>query len=545
MVYYGAGPDERKATRDLLVNRVSAELVGAEGREHDLEILLNDAVHQELERLKKEPASGENDALKKFWRRIGGAFPQVDHAERVSMLREIVGLYAEEIHGSFNPRLHSLATSVVPWFLKLLLSRSRPADLLAQAGKRLNLEENLVISGPLEALRALAPRATLIMVPNHVSNLDSLVIGLGLWLSRLPPFTYGAGLNLFSNPVISYFMNNLGAYKVDRRKKNTVYKTTLKAYASLSMEKGQHNLFFPGGTRNRRGDIERHLKLGLLGCGLPVYIDHLNAGSPKPDLFVVPATLSYGLVLEAKSLISEHLREEGKSRFIREKRETPRLIKMIRFWKNLQNLDSRLHLRFGEPMDLFGNRVNADGVSLDRHGRPIDRSKYVLKNGRPAQDKGRDQEYTRELGRAIGDSLLRLNTALATHAAAHALFGTLQAVHPGLDLFRLIRLHGPQNAVPRSEVLARLERLLTALRRAESEGRLALEPELRNAETEAVWHRAYRHFQSYHDGDVMRELPAANKKAPGAAEVPSVYSDDVKLLYYYRNRLDHYGFPDA
>ncbi len=95
MVYYGSSPGERKATRDLLVDRVAAELAGGAGREHDLEILLNDAVHQELERLKKEPASGENDALKKFWKRIGAAFPQVGHAERIEMLRDILGLYAE------------------------------------------------------------------------------------------------------------------------------------------------------------------------------------------------------------------------------------------------------------------------------------------------------------------------------------------------------------------------------------------------------------------------------------------------------------------
>ena len=35
----------------------------------------------------------------------------------------------------------------------------------------------------------------------------------------LPPYTYGAGLNLFSNKMIGFFMHNLGAYKVDRRKK--------------------------------------------------------------------------------------------------------------------------------------------------------------------------------------------------------------------------------------------------------------------------------------------------------------------------------------
>ena len=37
-----------------------------------------------------------------------------------------------------------------------------------------------------------------------------------------------------------------------RRKKAPIYKDVLKQYATVSLELGYHNLFFPGGTRSRR-----------------------------------------------------------------------------------------------------------------------------------------------------------------------------------------------------------------------------------------------------------------------------------------------------
>jgi glycerol-3-phosphate O-acyltransferase len=326
-------------------------------------------------------------------------------------------------------------------------------------------------------------------------------------------------------------MSNLGAYKVDRRKKNSIYKDTLKEYATFSMESGRHNLFFPGGTRNRRGDVEKRLKLGLLGCGLTAYLRNLERGRENADLFVVPATLSYGLVLEAKSLIEEHLREEGKNRFIRVRNDFSRPMRMLRFWRNLQSLHSRIHLHFCDPLDLFGNTVDDEGISRDARGRAVDRSKYVAVNGRSAASPQRDREYTRELGRAIAASFRRNNVVLSTHAAAFAAFSALRATYPEPDFYRFLRLAGSEWGVSRQDVLGRLEALLENLRRLESSGGIRLEETLPHG-AEAVFESALSHFRSYHDRQVLR------------VEDGKVYSLDPKLLYYYRNRLDGYGLGD-
>ena len=74
--------------------------------------------------------------------------------------------------------------------------------------------------------------------------------GFGLMRAGLPPTTYGAGKNLFTNPFISFFMRNLGAYRVDRRLRFELYKDVLKEYSTVLLEHGYHSLFFPGGTRS-------------------------------------------------------------------------------------------------------------------------------------------------------------------------------------------------------------------------------------------------------------------------------------------------------
>ena len=79
------------------------------------------------------------------------------------------------------------------------------------------LDSRILVQGPREHIRRLSEIGTVVFVPTHLSNLDSVVFGFAIERAGLPPAVYGAGKNLFTNPVLSYFMHNLGAYRVDRR----------------------------------------------------------------------------------------------------------------------------------------------------------------------------------------------------------------------------------------------------------------------------------------------------------------------------------------
>jgi glycerol-3-phosphate O-acyltransferase len=162
-----------------------------------------------------------------------------------------------------------------------------------------DLSGKVVIDGPLDHIRACADRGTLVVTPTHSSNMDSVVFGWSLHRAGLPPCTYGAGKNLFTNPFISFFMHNLGAYRVDRRLTHALYKDVLKTYSQVLLERGYHSLFFPGGTRSRSGAVEKKLKLGLLSTALAAYQAQLTRGEPQKRIYVVPATINYAITLEA------------------------------------------------------------------------------------------------------------------------------------------------------------------------------------------------------------------------------------------------------
>ena len=123
--------------------------------------------------------------------------------------------------------------------------------------------------------------------------MDSIAIGWALHHLGLPPFLYGAGLNLFDNPVMGFFLNNLGAYRVDRKKQNGLYKKVLKTFSVVALEVGYNNLFFSGGPDHAPAVLESKLKLGLLGTGLEAYIGRLRSGRIRPHVYVVPCTISY------------------------------------------------------------------------------------------------------------------------------------------------------------------------------------------------------------------------------------------------------------
>src|SRR6185436_18130912 len=102
---------------------------------------------------------------------------------------------------------------------------------------------------------------------------------------------------------------------------------------------------------------------------------------PTPRMFIVPATISYELVLEAETLIDDFLKEVGKSRYIITDDEFSKPKRVFDFVRQLFSLDSKIFFTIGRGMDPFGNPVDDDGESLDPRGRRVDPSRYVLVNG--------------------------------------------------------------------------------------------------------------------------------------------------------------------
>jgi glycerol-3-phosphate O-acyltransferase len=446
-----------------------------------------------------------------------------DHRD---ILRHMTRAFVDEVTGHFDPRVYALATRALPPALNVLLNTMSPLRLVEGLTDGMgDLEQQVELGGDVAALQQVSQRGTVVLVPTHLSNMDSILVGYALHRLGLPPFIYGAGLNLFSNRLIGYFMHNLGAYKVDRRKKCELYKRVLKTYAGCTMELGYHNLFFPGGTRSRSGAVESHLKLGLLGMALDAYVHNLRARKERPDVFVVPCTINYQLVLEAETLVDDHLKEVGKSRYIIEDDEFSKPKRVLDFVTKLFSLHSRIHLTFSRPLDVFGNHVDMGGASLDRRGRVVDRRRYVLVDGEPGLSPQRDQEYTHELERAVVRSFRRDTVLSATNVMSYVALRHLAERSPGADLYHLLRPPRHQEGLPLPETYDRLERFLATLRGDASRGVVRLDRTLADKDTVAVANEALAHLASYH------RKPALRRR--GDVLLPG----DRTLLLYYANRV--------
>jgi glycerol-3-phosphate O-acyltransferase len=499
-----------------LVEEVVARSCAAYGHSPErIRLALNEAALAETARPARNPE--ENTSLRR-WRDLHRSLARLEHPALERLLKNLVEEAAHDIVGDFDPKVHRFSVQLAPYLLSFIL-RGKGAPLASA------LDDRIQVTGATEVTRALARRGTLILVPTHSSNLDSLVVGYALHLLGLPPFMYGAGKNLFTNWFLSFFMRHLGAYRVDRRLTHHLYKDVLKTYSQVSLEHGYHGLFFPGGGRSRSNAVEQHLKLGLLGTGLSAYLNNLEAGKERPDIFVVPATINTHLVLEAKSLIGDHLQQLGRTRYFTTRSDESRQAgQMFRFIRQLARMDSQVIIRLGEPLDLFGNRVDAEGRSLDPHGRPVDRRSYVLVDGQPAASPQRDQEYTRELGVAVADAFLRHTVILSTHLVACALERLHRARDPRLDLFQRLRLQeGTTLEVPDvlAEVAALKQRLVELARR----GELVLGPDVEQLTEEKLLDHALGHFKAFH------RTPVAIRQGH------EVHLTDLELLHYYANRL--------
>ncbi len=508
------------ASRTSIVDDVVSRVVK---HTRDPLLTLNEAAYLESRRL-----SSSGGAELAEWRQLAAQLGRMSETGLKEALERYAERYAWDVAGNFDRRVYKFASRAMAPLLGALLSPRATLRHLPQSFDLTALDTRILVQGPREHIRKLAEIGTVIFVPTHLSNLDSVVFGYALERAGLPPATYGAGKNLFTNPVLSYFMHNLGAYRVDRRLRHSLYKDVLKTYSCVLIERGYHSLFFPGGTRSRSGGVERKLKLGLAGTGLEAFVRSTMRGEMQ-RVFFVPATINYLLTLEAETLIDDFLQEEGKARYIIEDDESTRVGRVAAFMQKLLGLDGACVIRFSRPLDCFGNYVDDDGHSHDDRGRLVDAKSYVLgPSGAPSVDAARDAEYTRELGERIVEAYRRDTVVMATHIVATCAFERLRRAVGKADLFAVLR---PRDdvAVSRHELAEDVKVLVEKLGDFEARGEAVLAPNVKGRSPEALVEDALRAFAGYHTQEVL--VPRGSELVLG----------DTRLLFYYQNRLAAHG----
>lgn len=390
------------------------------------------------------------------------------------------------------------------------------------------MSDRLIVEGEVEAIRSLMKKGTVVVVPTHFSNLDSILIGYALdAFAGLPSFSYGAGLNLYNTGYTAYFMNRLGAYRVDRRKKNAIYLETLKAMSNLSIQRGVNSLFFPGGTRSRSGELETNVKLGLLSTVVEAQRGVLEKGKEQ-KIFVVPLVLSYHFVLEAHFLIEQHLRKIGKEQYIRAKDKFNSTRSILKFVWKLFSTGNSITISVGKPMDVMGNLVDESGNSFDQYGNPIEVKDYFHTNGKLVADLQRESEYTKMLGERIVERFHKDNIVLSSHLVAFAAFQLLRQQNTHLDLYGVLRLPAEEYAFDPTILKDVLQQLIGLLLKMEAADEIKLSSAIHGNLDDLLGDGVQR-LGSFHALNPLKW----NKKG-------LLVSDSFKILYFYHNRMATY-----
>ena len=506
--------------REVIARSVDAFAAYAgQDQTRSLQLVLNDAAFHEINRLEK--VRGREAQRLEDWKNLARRIGRMTEPELQDELKRRADWYVKDVVGHFDKKVYRFATSVLPIGLGALFNTTDLAQGLTQVR---DLASRIRVEGDVDSIRKLSKQGTLVMVPTHSSNLDSIVLGWSFVHAQLPPCTYGAGKNLFTNPILGYFMRNLGAYRVDRRLRHVLYKDVLKLYSQVLIERGYHSLFFPGGTRSRSGKIEQHLKLGLLGSALSAFSERLRRGDERP-IYIVPVTINYPLVLEAETLIEDYLKEEGQARYIIDDDEFSRFGRIVQYAARVMALQTTMVIRYGQPMDVFGNAIQTDGRSIAPTGQVIDPIGYLCRDGELTVDSARDAEYTRQTGAAVADAFLRETVILPTHFLGWLLFERERRLAPGLDLFALLRTtSGDRHSL--TELCDDGERVRKLLVQAEERGQLRLDPAVRQSPIDEVIDDAVRTYGMYH----LRSAVEYGED--------SVIVRDPKTLFFYGNRLD-------
>jgi glycerol-3-phosphate O-acyltransferase len=498
--------------------------------------LISKAIQLENQRIKSTPWKVDPADEKAYWRKIAAELDNASEREdreeaEEAILSKIIHRYNEEIVGHFSPRTFVFSRMFLTSFFSRLFNQYFGSGYWRWGGKKV-LQQNIKLRGNVSLVRSLFEKGTVVILPTHHSNLDSIMVGYAIdGNAGLPSFSYGAGLNLYNVEIVAYFINRLGAFRVDRRKKNPIYLECLKSMTGYSVMEGVNCLFFPGGTRSRSGQTEDKLKLGLISSVIEAQRLLLDQQNDK-KIFIVPLAIGYHFVLEASELIEQHLQAAGGGKFKRRRKEGVTWQGVWKFIKDLYSKSSEVYMSFGEPMDVFGNKVDAEGRSLDKFGKEVFATDYFTLDGTLTSNAQRESVYAKLLGDAVVDSYRRNNVILASNVVAFCAFHVLYQNYPGQNLTTLLNSQDSEYTIDYDVLVGAVGAVVSVLTEKASEAAVTL--------ADAPWGEIDRMVvQGMEMLGIYHSRPVLAKKGK------NLVTFDARLLFFYHNRLAGYGLEEA
>lgn len=206
-----------------------------------------------------------------------------------------------------------------------------------------------------KALEHIDPKATVVFVMNHRSNMDYVLI---TWLvANRSAISYAVGEWARVWP-LSRLIRAMGAYFIRRKSRNTLYRRVLARYVQMATAEGATQAIFPEGGLSLNGRVGE-AKLGLLS--------YIVAGWEPAgrDVVFVPVGLGYDRVLEDRVLTEA---AAAGNRQFRSRPVATTLFALRVLWKILR----RRFPGFGTAAAGFGAPVSLRAFHTQTAGAPVE-----------------------------------------------------------------------------------------------------------------------------------------------------------------------------
>jgi len=203
-----------------------------------------------------------------------------------------------------------------------------------------------------DRLRAVDPKATVVFVMNHRSNMDYILVAYLVARSSALSYAVGEWARVWP---LQTLVRAMGAFFVRRDSRDSLYRKVLERYVHMATEEGVPQAVFPEGGLSHDG-LLRQPKLGILDYMLRTF----EPGRHR-DIVFVPVGINYDRVTEDRSLL--HRRDPdapARSRWF--------VYRTVwRFWrKNMALSVDERRRRFGYASVNFGEPLSADAFCRER-----------------------------------------------------------------------------------------------------------------------------------------------------------------------------------
>ena len=216
------------------------------------------------------------------------------------------------------------------------------------------------------ALRNIDPRAAVVFVINHRSNMDYVLV---TWLaSRHSALSYAVGEWARIWP-LKALIRAMGAYFIRRRYSNHLYRAVLARYVQMSVEQGTTQAIFLEGGLSLDGSVGS-ARLGLLTYIVRDFKPDAGNGAGR-DVVFVPVGVNYDRVLEDRVLIAAQAAK--KRRFPVQPRVIARFVAGV-LWKRLRGRFERFGhaaVCYGAPVSLRDFLQSAPAASVEALGESL------------------------------------------------------------------------------------------------------------------------------------------------------------------------------